>query len=115
VGEVDPTAGRVEECQQAGAVDGVTSGRGASDRAAEGAQEAERSADGFADAHAERFDGELVDEPYEVPEPPLTGDAVVDEVARRVAVAAQQPLDVQVGVYDAVHRALQDRLADVED
>lgn len=58
---------------------------------------------------------EDVDVPYEVPEPPVTGDPVVDEGVRRVAAAAAQPLDVQVGVYDGAHRALQDRLADVGD
>lgn len=60
-------------------------------------------------------DPDEVDEPYEVPEPPVTGDPVVDDSVRRVAGAAVQSLDVQVGVYDGVHRALQDRLADVED
>jgi hypothetical protein len=55
------------------------------------------------------------DEPFDVPPPPVTGDPVVDDAVARVAEAAGQPLDHQVGVYDAVHRALQDRLADVED
>lgn len=55
------------------------------------------------------------DSPFEVPEPPVTGDPIVDEAARRVGAAVQEPLDTQVAVYDAVHRALQDRLADVED
>jgi hypothetical protein len=55
------------------------------------------------------------DEPFEVPQPPVTGDPAVDDAVARVAEAARQPLDHQVGVYDAVHRALQDRLADVED
>jgi hypothetical protein len=54
-------------------------------------------------------------EPFEVPQPPVTGDPVVDEAALRVAAAAQQPLDTQVAAYEAVHRALQDRLADVGD
>jgi hypothetical protein len=62
----------------------------------------------FAEADAD-------EEPFEVPEPPVTADPVVDEAVRRVAAAARQPLDTQVAVYDAVHRALQDRLADVED
>jgi hypothetical protein len=55
------------------------------------------------------------DTPFEVPEPPVTGDPIVDEAAQRVGAAVQEPLDTQVAVYDAVHRALQDRLADVED
>lgn len=58
---------------------------------------------------------EAGDEPFEVPEPPVTGDPVVDDVTRRVAEAAGQRLDVQATAYDAVHRVLQDRLADVED
>jgi len=69
------------------------------------------------DAQQARFDDELTeqDAPFEVPQPPQTGDPVVDEAVVRVAAAVQLPLDDQVGVYDAVHRALQDRLADVED
>lgn len=55
------------------------------------------------------------DEPVDVPEPPVTGDAVVDEAVRLVAKAVLHPLEDQVPVYDAVHRGLQDRLADVED
>ena len=57
----------------------------------------------------------LEDEPFEVPEPPVTGDPAVDDAVRRVAEVIGQPLDVEVTAYDAVHRALQDRLADVED
>jgi hypothetical protein len=54
-------------------------------------------------------------EPIEVPEPPVTGDPLVDEAVRRIAAAVRHPLEDQVPVYDAVHRGLQDRLADVED
>ena len=50
----------------------------------------------------------------EVPEAPLTGDAGVDEAVARLREAVAGPLDGQVAAYDAVHRALQDRLADVE-
>lgn len=77
--------------------------------ALEGASEQSRE-------HDEQIeDDPFEDEPYEVPEPPVTGDAMVDDATRRVALAAREPLDVQVAVYDAVHRGLQDRLADVED
>ena len=58
------------------------------------------------------FDGEA---PQEVAEPPITGDAAVDGVLQQIAAVVTQSLDSQVPVYDAVHRALQDRLADVED
>jgi hypothetical protein len=51
---------------------------------------------------------------HDVPEVPLTGDAGVDEAVVRLAEAARGPLDGQVAAYDAAHRALQDRLADVE-
>lgn len=63
------------------------------------------------------FGDEVADEPepIDVPEPPVTGDAVVDEAVRLVAKAVLHPLEDQVPVYDAVHRGLQDRLADVED
>jgi hypothetical protein len=54
----------------------------------------------------------------DVPEPPHTGDPGVDEALDRLARAVQGapdgPLDGQVGAYDAAHRTLQDRLADVE-
>ena len=48
------------------------------------------------------------------PDPPRTGDAAVDEVIEAVAHAVRGPLEEQVAVYDAAHRTLQDRLADVE-
>lgn len=50
----------------------------------------------------------------DVPEAPQTGDAGVDAAVARLAEAARGPLDGQVAAYDAAHRALQDRLADVE-
>lgn len=52
--------------------------------------------------------------PREVPEPPVTGDAVLDEATARLAEAAVLPLEAQVEAYEHAHRALQDRLADVE-
>lgn len=45
---------------------------------------------------------------------PHTGDIAVDEALSRLAEAAELPLEDQVGAFDAVHRTLQDRLADVE-
>jgi hypothetical protein len=50
----------------------------------------------------------------EVPEPPATGDADVDAALVRLAAAAGGTPEQQVGAFDAVHRTLQDRLADVE-
>lgn len=64
--------------------------------------------------------------PDEVPEPPQTGDAGVDAAVRELAEVVRGrlegqlegqldgPLDGQVAAYEQVHRALQDRLADVE-
>ncbi len=49
-----------------------------------------------------------------LPEPPVTGDAVVDGAVVRLLDVAAIPVDEQPAVYDEVHRALQDRLADVE-
>jgi hypothetical protein len=44
-----------------------------------------------------------------------TGDAAVDEALGRLAELDRLPVREHVGVFDAVHAALQDRLADVED
>lgn len=49
-----------------------------------------------------------------VPEPPQTGDPAVDDALARLVAAAGRSLEEQVPVYDAVHRTLQDRLADLE-
>jgi hypothetical protein len=63
----------------------------------------------------------LVDEPLphqqvaiEAPAPPHTSDLAVDEAVVLLARSMAEPLEEQVAVYDAVHRTLQDRLADVE-
>jgi hypothetical protein len=53
-------------------------------------------------------------QPAAVPEPPVTGDAAVDEAVAAVDGVLTLPADEQPPVYEAVHRALQDRLADVE-
>ena len=50
----------------------------------------------------------------DLPESPVTGDPVLDEATRRVAETFGEPLEVQVEAYERAHRALQDRLADVE-
>jgi hypothetical protein len=51
---------------------------------------------------------------FQVPDPPRTGDAEVDAAVVAVAEAVSSPLEEQVAVYEAAHRTLQDRLADVE-
>lgn len=43
-----------------------------------------------------------------------TGDAAVDEALSRLVDLTDQPLRSHVAVLDAVHGALQDRLADAE-
>ncbi len=49
-----------------------------------------------------------------VPEPPATTDPGLDEILRELAHASELPLEDQLPVIEAVHRGLQDRLADVE-
>ncbi|WP_088321084.1 hypothetical protein [Kineosporia sp. R_H_3] len=66
--------------------------------------------DGMVDGMVDGTDGGPVD----VPQPPQTGDAGVDDAVALLRDAVAGPLDGQVAAYDAVHRALQDRLADVE-
>lgn len=52
--------------------------------------------------------------PPVVPDPPATGDPHVDEALSRLhASAASGDLDAQADAGEAVHRALQDRLADL--
>ena len=48
------------------------------------------------------------------PEPPVTGDPVVDEAVATVRHVLGVPVEEQPAIYDQVHRTLQDRLADVE-
>lgn len=43
-----------------------------------------------------------------------TADAAVDEALSRLAGLEDQPVRAHVAVFDAVHGALQDRLADAE-
>ena len=50
----------------------------------------------------------------DLPEAPQTGDAGVDAAVADLVAAVGGPLDGEVAAYDRVHRALQDRLADVE-
>jgi hypothetical protein len=118
VGDVDPFEGAVEQDR------GVDAVRGPGYAGPDGEQPypPDEVGDGRP-GDGEVYDGDdghlgdeaFDDEPYEVPEPPVTGDAMVDDATRRVALAARESLDIQVAVYDAVHRGLQDRLADVED
>jgi hypothetical protein len=65
----------------------------------------------FAD---EQFRDPSTDVPRELPEPPCTGDEAVDAAVQQLSRIADEPLEDQLGVYDTVHRTLQDRLADVE-
>ena len=49
------------------------------------------------------------------PGPPSTGDPVLDEALRELARATERDsLEQQVSAFDGVHRALQDRLADLQ-
>ena len=57
------------------------------------------------------FDEEAV---FDFPDPPQTGDSAVDQAISAVAQAIGGPLEEQLTAYDAAHRTLQDRLADVE-
>lgn len=47
-------------------------------------------------------------------EPPATQDAAVDDAMGVVRDVLTVPLEEQPAIYEHVHRALQDRLADVE-
>jgi hypothetical protein len=49
------------------------------------------------------------------PEPPVTGDRAVDAVVAALAAVVAEPLEDRLGVLEKVHRALEDRLADVEE
>jgi hypothetical protein len=51
---------------------------------------------------------------FDFPDPPQTGDPAVDQAIGAVAQAIGGPLEEQLTAYDAAHRTLQDRLADVE-
>jgi len=44
-----------------------------------------------------------------------TGDAAVDAALTRMGTLGDQPVRDHVAVFDAVHTALQDRLADTEE
>jgi hypothetical protein len=50
----------------------------------------------------------------ELPELPQTGDLGVDEALGRLAGITAATLEEQLPVLESVHRALQDRLADVD-
>ncbi len=78
-----------------------------------GDESAGESASWVDESESAEVDGGL--DPDDVPEPPTTGDTTVDEALLRIAGAMTSPLPEQVQAYDGVHRALQDRLADVGD
>lgn len=46
--------------------------------------------------------------------PPHTGDEALDAALAQLAAAHDRPLERQVETYVGVHRALQDRLADLD-
>jgi len=50
----------------------------------------------------------------EEPQPPVTGDEDVDALIAQLVAHAAVPLEEQLPILEAVHRTLQDRLADVE-
>ena len=58
--------------------------------------------------------GEGHDGPVPTSEARLTGDAAVDEALATLVDLDSEPLRAHVTVFDAVHGALQDRLADAE-
>jgi hypothetical protein len=53
-------------------------------------------------------------EPRDIPEPPETGDEAVDAALVAVARVAAGPAVEQLTGYEAAHRSLADRLADVD-
>ncbi len=50
----------------------------------------------------------------ELPDVPRTGDLAVDDAVQRLVAVTGATLEEQLPVLEAVHRTLQDRLADVE-
>ena len=66
------------------------------------------------DVPDEIVDDEPDVEAIEYPDPPRTGDAEVDEAIEGLAQAIHGPLEEQLTAFDAAHRTLQARLADVE-
>jgi hypothetical protein len=48
------------------------------------------------------------------PQPPVSGDEDVDALIAQLVAHAAVPLEEQLPILEAVHRTLQDRLADVE-
>lgn len=53
-------------------------------------------------------------QPPAAAKPPLTGDHTVDVAMQALTEANQSPVDEQVEAYVGAHRALQDRLADLD-
>jgi hypothetical protein len=61
-------------------------------------------------------EGSAVESPAaaDEPSPPMSGDEDVDALLAQLAAHAAVPLEEQLPILEAVHRTLQDRLADVE-
>lgn len=64
--------------------------------------------------HPPSHDGPDGAAPATTPEPPATGDPTLDELLLSLARASAVPVEDRLTVIEAVHRGLQDRLADVE-
>jgi hypothetical protein len=75
------------------------------DELSPGAEDVQDSNDETDDPEAEAID---------YPDPPRTGDAEIDEAIEALATAVNGPLEERLTAFDAAHRTLQDRLADVE-
>lgn len=52
--------------------------------------------------------------PAVLEDPPITGDAVVDDAVALLTEVSAVPLDDHPAIYEGVQRTLTDRLADVE-
>lgn len=65
------------------------------------------------EAAAEDPHSDLAMPTRDVHAPPVCGDDVLDGALAELAAAATAALEDQVHAFDAVHRVLQDRLADV--
>jgi hypothetical protein len=70
------------------------------------------------DGQVQNSDEDLADdpdaEPIEYPDPPLTGDPEIDEAINALARVVGGSLEDRLTAFEAAHRTLQDRLADVE-
>jgi hypothetical protein len=53
--------------------------------------------------------------PAIVPDPPVTGEPVVDAAVDGLRALADQPVSEHVAIFDETHRQLQDALADLDE